>query len=119
MSSITSTSVSFTNESEAFTKDDLVTTAFVALPAIALASIGGIGIVGAFGALGLSSLELGAIGAASGYAARKATKRASKPSAPSKPKVDWDAAMKRSASTPSTSALCEPTEIDDLRSGRF
>ena len=63
---VPTTSAPLTNTSAGFTSDDLITTAFIALPALALASIGGIGIVGAFGALGLSSVELGAIGAAGG-----------------------------------------------------
>ena len=104
---------------------------------LAVAAVGGgIGVVGAFGAVGIGAVEIFTGGALlSGAAAHTAQKKLARSSqsepaprvrirfteaeVPSKPKVDWDAAMKRSASAPSTSVTSAPTEIDDLRSGRF
>ena len=121
MSRFTSTSAAITTDSAAFTSDDLLTTAFVAVPALALASIGGIGIVGAFGALGLSSLELGVLGGAAGYAARK-TLQGNQDHLKGSYENDLliEKALKATQakqSAPQTTVTS--TEIDDLRSGRF
>lgn len=110
----------------------LLDTAFIAIPAIALASIGGIGIVGSGIAFGLGSLELGAIGGGLGLAARRATQKPRRTTqhnaVPAGERLRrkaerkaQDAARVRIRFTeaevptkPSTT-----TEIDDLRSGRF